>query len=496
MHTFWTVSDAVELVLRELTDGGTWRVGVWREAALDALPVACTCKLLSGVALDCLWDSMLLDDVVSTASFILAAQESGEDATHRIWNYTSRVRTLKVAPWGTNDQLLRQLHILGNTPFPKLRTLTILRGGFRDTFDMARIEPLLSPTLTSIEFPHQRTTVAALPRIAKKCPHLTVVRAYAPERDEPRSNDDPYSPFVDGLSEFMVELQGLHILDVGDEITTPAWLHVARLPRLRRLSLELHRPLDLPPLSLSQPPFEVLRDLTLTSGNIVALTELLGHLTSVPLRSLELSIWMNSAVTATAVHHLFLVLVSAVSSHSLEKFTLQFANVYASALHGDAEIHRIRGETIGILSAFTQLRTVIIDTLQAITLDDESMLKVARAWSQLRFLAISDAASPTTAMISLRSLDYLARHCPKLGCITLGIDVPAEYAVRSTEIIQQRALVSLTVFGSPLAEGQIDGVAGFIAARFPNLEWLIAATHSTDEWDQVARILHGNRMQV
>ncbi|KAJ7053463.1 hypothetical protein C8F01DRAFT_1235675 [Mycena amicta] len=359
---------------------------------------------------------------------------------------------------------------------------------------MARIEPLLSPTLTSIEFPLQPTTVGALPRIAKQCPHLTLVRAYAPERDEPRSKDDPCSPFVAGLSEFIVELQGLHILDVGDEITTPAWLHVARLPRLRRLSLELHRPLDLPPFSLSQPPFGVLRDLILTSGNIVALTELLGHLTSVPLRSLELSLWMNSAVTATAVHQLFLVLVSAVNSHSLEQFILQFATVYyASAFRPNDETHRIPGETIGILSAFTQLRVVIINTLQAMTLDDESMLKVARAWSQLRYLSVSHVASPTTAMISLRSLDYLARHCPKLGIIELGIDVPAdsEY-VMSDEIIQQRVLDSLTVYGSPLAEGQIDGVAGFIAARFPNLKSLIAATHSTDEWDQVARIIQGN----
>ncbi|KAJ7141946.1 hypothetical protein C8R43DRAFT_1238319 [Mycena crocata] len=483
MHHALEIQEIVELVYSHLdpTQDATSRFQGQRSyrtrqpKCCDLAAMAQTCSSLGNPALDLLWKSASLVNIlrcmpsdlwaVNAASlfqgpgnkmrFLRPIQEADWD---RVLMYAPRIRNLFSTHryCSLSDIFPMISKSLPGNIFPNLTGVHWWHHGD----DFAYINLFISPSTTSISFhsasPQAQSLLETLPG---KCPVLKDV--YIASKGEVGHYD--FGAEARAISSFVQKMEQTESLSVRI-LDQPTLEHLSGLETVKSLALE-----TLPPtLSFlrthGRPTFPQLRAVDLGHSLINPAIRFLDLCTDVPLESFN--VCFPLIATAGETHDLLQAISAACLPAHLRTLTIQ-SDFQAPHPTRPPSDYLVPGDSLRFLAGFTNLRNLFLKTPIGFDLDDAAVEQLARSWPRLITLHLegyipSSSAQPRTTLASLRSI---AHHCPLLTHLAITLDatsVPVP-AINRT----QRPLESLDVDRSAISAP--EAVARFVFALFPEL---------------------------
>ncbi|KAJ7267788.1 hypothetical protein C8J57DRAFT_1325852 [Mycena rebaudengoi] len=475
-------SSTISLEAYSTIAGESWK----RPALKDLAVVARTCRAFHGPALDALWRSTALVNLLRCMpSDLCRCDESGPE-----WNVTcdmKLLRPIEVKDW---DRVLiyapRVHHLFSNSYdcdlskvlpavsaclhprlFPHLQRL---HWGHSDN-DFRYIHLFLGPGITELSF-----TVSCTPAIS----FLTTaaLRYSALKTVAIRSNLSAVSVAeTKAVSVFLRSLTCVETLSV-DSIDEAGLQHICRLPTVTVLRLGI-----LPTLSAFNAgpdirALAVLRRLYLARAEIGVTTRFLAWCKEMPLKSLVLE--FITFLTGQETQNLFDAVSASVLHSSLTEINV--VNGYEDRNPAHFPHHLVHSHSIRPLFSFTNLTSVLIVTAVGIDLDNATVSTLARAWPRLEHLEISSfyqyspAARPRATLECLRSF---ASWCPCLTKLSMTLDGTAIPSLESgSSRVVHSALVYLHVEHSPISTPL--SVARFLSGIFTVLKEIRSSTDDND----------------
>lgn len=164
-------------------------------------------------------------------------------------------------------------------------------------------------------------------------------------------------------------------------------------------------------------------------------------------------------------------LASSTRRSSLQSLTLdrRYSNIAESQLE---DIHYILSrDTLQPLVFFHNLRELSIDLKNPMSLNDQELVDLARAWPLLRFLRIVSGSATSTHHLTLRALLMLVVACPKLESVGLCVDAVQVPKRRADRGIRSVVLKELDFPGSPIDDAEL--VAKFLLRHFPSADCVL-----------------------
>ncbi|KAJ7454299.1 hypothetical protein B0H11DRAFT_262345 [Mycena galericulata] len=474
MHHCLSIQEIIGIICCHLAPVVPWPVrrSSRQPEMKDLAAVARTCSAFEGPALDFLWRYSTLLNLLRCMASDLWAVDEDREVPGKIKCYLDSLRPIQITDWDRVLAYSRRIqHISSDDEdcdlskvfpmisvcfplelFPNLRGLHWYHSGPQFQY----IHLFLTSNITSISFN------------AKCAPALSFLSKLG--RDHPMLKDvsigcgetTPVSAFVRSLTS--IESVSVDSLDQG------ALQYLCQLPTLTSLGL-----MDLIPFSPTADiqPFPVLQDLRLAVSENRDMTCFFERCKQLPLKSLNLSIWLPA--TAAETHNLFTLLSTSISRSSLtDLFLYQGSNGLDPS---DVPIFSIQGQSIRPLLGFANLRSITLILLIEADFDNATISDLARAWPRIEQFELSSHYPSTSRRATLQCLHSFARFCPRLANLTITIDgTDLEQGIGCR--VLQHALKRLNVEFSPISAA--TPVARFVSAIFPNLRYISTDRDSMD----------------
>ncbi|KAJ6563651.1 hypothetical protein DFH09DRAFT_1158617 [Mycena vulgaris] len=459
----------------------------WKRPALNDLAViARTCRTFHDPALDALWRSSALVNLLRCMpSDLYHCEESGPK-----WNVKCDMKLLRPVEVEDWDRVLmyapRVQHLFSNSYdcdlskvlpaisaclpprlFPNLQRFHWGHSGN----DFRYIHLFLGPEITELSFAASCTTaISFLTTVALRYSALKTVAI--------RSDRSAVSVAeTKAVSVFLRSLTCVETLSV-DSMDEAGLKHICRLPTVTVLRLG-----TLPTLSIFDAgpdirALAVLRKLYLAFAEIGVTTRFLGWCKEMPLISLVVE--FITFLTGQETHNLFDALSASVLHSSLTEINL--INGYEDRNPAHFPNHIVHSHSIRLLFSFTNLTSVIILTAVGIDLDNATVSTLARAWPRLEHLELSSyyhyspATRPRATLECLRSF---AAWCPRLAKLSMTLDGTAIPSLEScSSRVVHSALVFLHVEHSPISTPL--SVARFLSGIFTVLKDIRSSAEDND----------------
>ncbi|KIJ62013.1 hypothetical protein HYDPIDRAFT_30833 [Hydnomerulius pinastri MD-312] len=404
--------------------------------------------------------------------------------------YTPRVRELTIDKRSEElcFKVLRSLVFRTTLLLPNLRRLRFL---CRENAAMAYIRPLLTPTITHLDVSfgvgYGSVVLDFLQGYHTLCPNLTSIRFH-------------YQGMNTKISTAICRAQSLESIDCG-LIDDTALTHIARSLTLKKFSTQLyhidsHRILrDIArDNSPDLPPFRNVKVINLHLGDLSFIIPFLKpHHQSFT----DVSLTFFVTPTTAILHSFFSALGSSTRQGSVRRVHL--LQVHQSEL--DRRWVRpdhwqpLTYDSLCPLQSFTCLRELVLELDNPVSLEEENLMMLARAWPRLEVLQVNYRSGwrvdSSTDPVTLNGLVSLLRLCPMLCTLGLSFDArevplpsldplastlqvpvpPSEPSEASAQQglwgIRNTRLKILNVSDSPIKDP--TSVARFLAEVFPSL---------------------------
>lgn len=377
-------------------------------------------------------------------------------------------------PLGEISVDVRALHAMSPSGVPLLCNLRQL--AFSDDPDSMKIARfLLAPTIKTVHLDF----VSDIFNVYDAATFFTVLNSRCPFLEHlefcriPRELSPTVSQFVCGWENLQTFLGNYS----GHGVTDEALIHLASLPTLSRLKINLkHNSL---PLALPPQPFPGLRDFTLSASHVGVVIDLLKSHHVLPLQSLTL----DFNITATALTELLHVMRDHCAHSCLTRLFLRYDFDISNA----SDV--IDPDTLRPLLAFTNLARLDLDCSYDVEdVDDTLLEEMAAAWPRLERLMLGpNRSSGRSSHVTLAGLVPLARYCPQLEFFSLPFDTSS--MERPGTKFRNRQLTELGVGCSRIADA--TAVAEFLSDIFPNLRsiyWRTTSGHHRDDGERWAEV--------
>ncbi|KAJ6540330.1 hypothetical protein B0H19DRAFT_1268930 [Mycena capillaripes] len=494
MHHCLKITEIVDMIcfhLHPKSSSPPWPAKPFRDLAA----MAKTCQIFLNPALDYLWSSATLVQLVircmpadlwavdprTTTSYrhqvrlLRTIRASDWDRLHL---YAPRVKELTSGLDGHNlSSVLPTLSALPDSLFRNLRTLD---WRHQDP-DFHHIHHFLRPTLTKIRL--SPTTVSGwsiLSTLLSKCPKLIDVSIASHSYEDPSVVSD----FVRGL-QFATTI---YVPSVDQDVLE----HLSSIPTLKSLTFQtLPENLTLSPVG-ERRTFPVLRELILEYPDIMSTTQFLAWCSAVALQTFNVTFY---AVTAAELHSLFATISTSLSPSHFMELTVDSQCEEPDTTNPDAFL--VANHSLRLLFRFTNLTVLSLTSPLGFDLDDDAISELAQAWPKIVTLRLK-GRHPThqPPRTTIACLNSFARHCPSLTLLTIVFDatiIPTAEADPRTRPVQHR-LKTLDVQNSPLQTS--IAAARFLSRVFPNLDDIDTHCEFEDSDDEDELLQHGDVIRL
>ncbi|KAJ7495425.1 hypothetical protein FB451DRAFT_1077064 [Mycena latifolia] len=465
MHRALEILEIIEMICAQVHSS------LMPKADRNLASLARVCRILSGPALDRLWEhqsslmnilSCMPDDLwennnFGEKSFVRARRQIKPSDWDRVHPYARRVKTFlfydydnerDTDHWSPVFEILAS-SLPGEHFFPNLHTI------FWDVMEMPWfpfVRLFLCPGIKSATMGMfaASTHLALISTLSAQCPLLTHVTLFIdPVLHEYCSA--PFSTLIHGVPR-------LEDLDLGT-LDQAAFEHLAHMSSLQALSITM--PTFIPFRGDEDPPrFVKLRRVgfgctthQFTTAFIAMKSWSLGSfrsmVTSVPTAAETAT--MYTLLTSHCAHAALRNLELGDARLNIESFPLVPACIVTS-------------DALRILFCFHNLRHVNLAPPAGFDLDDAVLAELARAWPRLSSLTLAGSGyRAPPSRVTLGALRALAAHCRSLMFLTLAFDasvVPDAPPERGT-LLRLDVADSIVVTPAPVAE--------YLFALFPRL---------------------------
>ncbi|KAG1770360.1 hypothetical protein EV702DRAFT_1139094 [Suillus placidus] len=466
-----------------------------KSTSLPAL--ASTCREFEHPALNALWKDLrsviplvncLPSDLLGSDRGCLVLQKPPDG---KVWDtlfkYASRVHSITMTQ--SHSSANHQTEALSllmlscpSTPasfFPKLRKLTLHDDGTRSTAEFLRMAFVPSLVELNLEIPSASSTaLPVLLSLGTLCPQLQRMTVKVAHTTDDSLHKIP--PFV---IQSVSQLHHLHTLSVWD-LGHKGMECLMQLRALQSLSLDLTASSSWGTLPQVQfPGFQDLTSLNLSTLTVQHASNFFGSLQIV--RSREINIHFTSRLTGLPINSIILsqflaILQERCDNDKLESFSLILPGKKFMSLSNFTSLH-----------AFRNLTQLDIGEGCKISMSDEELCQLVRAWPKLQVLKLNGYNNTTTILPTFHGLIELLRLCPALTSLSLVID--------ATELdgidlkcpgggLCNKHLKYLALGTSPVVS--LVEVAVILSGLFPRLEKVEPA----ERWTSVNSFLSGLRL--
>ncbi|KAG0701008.1 hypothetical protein DFH29DRAFT_587695 [Suillus ampliporus] len=387
--------------------------------------LASTCRIFERPALDVLWRNLQsVEPLVRCLPSDLFGIDHGcmtllKPLDAKMWDvlckYTSRVHSItQLGRLAVIEPLGSLMLLCPSAPaslFPNLRKLTWHTDGTYCAAAFLRMS--LVPTLLFLDIQISSASsmfLSVLSSLGTLCPHLwrMTVKSPSATSDSLRKT----SPFI---AQSISQLHHLRILSIWD-LGNQGIEHLMQLQALHTLWLDLKVSSVWDRRShLRFPGFHDLSSLTLYIDNLNHASDFLSSLQVISSESITLRFTATypSASASTTLSQFFAILQDTCDHDKLGSLTL---------VESLRQVHT-KPDVFTPLHTCRNLTRLLIEKGFDISMADEELCQLVRAWPKLevltisRFVAINDTTIPT-----FRGLIGLLRLCPALTSLTLVID--------------------------------------------------------------------------
>ncbi|KAG1890169.1 hypothetical protein F4604DRAFT_1914710 [Suillus subluteus] len=463
--------------------------------------LASTCREFEHPALDVLWrDLHSVSPLVNCLPSDLFGSDRGcsvlqKPPDGKVWDTlfkcASRVRSITITrSYRLENPQTEALSLLmlscPSTPasfFPKLRKLTLYDNGTRSTAEFLRMA--FVPSLVELDLQITSASSTALPVLSclgTLCPNLQrmTVQVARARDDWLRKN----SPFI---IQSVSQLHHLHTLSTCD-LGHKGMEYLMQLRALQSLSLDLTTSSSWDTLPQVQSPgFQDLKLLNLSTPTIEHASNFFRSLQIVRSRGISFNFASRragSSASGSAMLSQFLaILQEKCDNDKLESFSfIRLGNMQPTELGIFTSLH-----------AFRNLTQLVIGEDCDISMSDEELCQLVKAWPKLRVLKLS--LYNTITLPTFHGLIELLRLCPVLTSLSLVID--------ATELdgidlkcpgggLCNKHIKFLALGTSPLRSPV--NVAVILSGLFPCLEEVDIGGSASNKWIIVNDFLSGFRL--
>ncbi|KIM81022.1 hypothetical protein PILCRDRAFT_89306 [Piloderma croceum F 1598] len=510
MHACLSIPEILTIICNQLVSNDELDVKNQDLASLTAL--ARTSHIFSELALNALWYGLpnLAPLLLCMPSDLLDRQPGGgkrlflrRSIVSTDWSrfdyHAKRVRSLgflhrsearQITP---DSEVLRAIRL--SRPLaqlcPNLRHLNWSYVGYNDVQALEHIYSLIGPEICRLFLEigkldlAETSLIRSIPVICPRITHLSICVYY---RDHPEKSDH----FREMIWETVCCYE---LVDFWSDlpVSQRALLHLAGMPALRKLALEVSGSDAFISLSLPQCPFPALRDLDLTGKMAPAFLEAL------PSCMIE-AIRINSIPTIDDVDFMarfFQVLHERCSRQSLSRIGVYFGTNFMQPYHPGIDL----ADMLQPLLSFVNLQDITISIHHLFRLDNNFVEAAAKSWPRLRSLKLGIDGYDHRSMwggrsnITLIGLASLARHCPDLTSLAIVID--ATVVDHVLDIPVSNTKLDVLHLGNSIIENPTS-VAACLSRIFPCLTSIysycfppiLAEQMYPDRWNEVARLIN------
>ncbi|KAG2355750.1 hypothetical protein BDR07DRAFT_1613517 [Suillus spraguei] len=459
--------------------------------------LASTCRGFEHLALNVLWrDLPSVDPLVKCLPSDLFSLDQGHEVTvvlqkpvdSNMWNtfcnYASRVHSITQSVTSQNIDRLGLLMMscpsapMSSSLFPNLVHLTWNADGTRSAAEFLRMALVPSLVVFSLQVCSPSPSfLAVLSSLGASCPHLRVLNTVYRQSEELSRK---VSPFITQSISQLQHIQTLAIWDIGNQ----GIKHVMQLRALRFLSLDfttssawdakLYFPL---------PGFHDLDNLSLSIDAFGPASNFLSSLQVV--RSKEIKVNMltlnaSAGALSAALSQFFTVLQERCDNDKLESLSIVYSRGVA-----------VKSGVFTSLHAFRNLTRLLINGSFAISMSDEGLCQLVRAWPKLQVLNIGYYATDKMMVPTFHGLIHMLRLCPGLTSLALVIDTTKLDGIDLKHPgggISNQNLQSLVLGNSPIESPA--NVALILSGLFPRLHWL-----NLEHCDPLQNLLSGGKLK-
>ncbi|KAJ7110701.1 hypothetical protein C8R43DRAFT_1139272 [Mycena crocata] len=463
----------------------------------NLVSLARTCQALRDTALDAIWHTQksllplvkclpphIWEEVLEKKGRTLRLLEpiTPDDWT-RVQMYDHRVKKLAIESAELDANFFRALELSAPEPFllPNLRVLswTIEDDGY---FPFCRL--FLPPTLVTVVLVLQDCTpdLSLFSTLRLSHPHLTDIHVDVP----------PSPASVRVISSAVSAWKFIKKLTVVS-LDEGALTHIANLPQLQDLQMQSYVPPTVCYKSLAMitpsKHFPALQHIDISSDTVQSAFSLIAGVSSEELRQLHINAEGCSVSEAWEVSLAALERLPSrphLTSLSLSQRTNNLPSLPVSLLNR----YILGPRTLASLLTFSSLVKVLLHPCFGFDLDDATIHQMATSWPCLEILELGgERDTPRRPRTTLRSIVYLAEHCPQLHSLQLAVDAtdPVPRFSRQRKTRPQHMLSYFHTGPSPISSPPL------VAAFLSNVFAAIAFGHRPDTdanrpWTEVARL--------
>jgi hypothetical protein len=366
---------------------------------------------------------------------------------------------------------------------PNLRHLNWGSTGYDDVLVLEHIYSLIGPQICRLFLEigkldlAETSLIRSIPVICPRITHLSLCVYY---KDQPEESDH--------FSEMIWETVCCYeLVDFWSNlpVNQRALLHLAGMPALQKLALDVSCSDDFMSLSLPQCAFPALRDLELTDKTASAFLEAL------PSCKLEAIKFNFESDDVDLMARFFQALYERCSHQSLSRIDVDFWPDFAQP--------GIEADMLQPLLSFVNLQDITITVQHLFRFDNNFVETAAKSWPRLRSLKLDidgcDQRWGARPNVTLTGLASLARHCPDLTSLAIVID--AMVVDHVSDIPVSNTKLDFLHLGDSII-GNPTSVAAYLSAIFPSLtsiySWSFPIVQSgqkyRERWNIVAGLIN------
>ncbi|KAG1816163.1 uncharacterized protein BJ212DRAFT_214497 [Suillus subaureus] len=391
--------------------------------------LASTCREFEHPALNALWrDLQSVEPLVKCLPSDLFSIDQGRVVLQRpvdgkmwdtLFKYMSRVHSITVTQKRCSTVVEPLSVLMLSCPstsahlFPNLSKLTWHAEGTYIFAQFLRMALVPSMLVLHVEiFSASTAFLSVLSSLGTLCPHLQNMTMRI--RCETNDLSHQISPFI---TQPIAQLHHLHTLSVWD-LGSQGIKHVMKLRALQSLDLNLRASLAWDRnLCWQLPGFHGLKWLGLSTRTIEHASNFFSSLQVVGSSQVRVSftsqVAKSSASASTMLFQFFTIL-----RERCDIVELQYLSLVGCSGSGRAE-----SGIFTPLHAFPNLTHLLIDEVCNISMSDEDLCQLVRAWPKLQVLKFSSyVAFNATTVPTFHGLIKLLRLCPVLTSLSLVID--------------------------------------------------------------------------
>lgn len=467
--------------------------------------LASTCRAFKHPALNALWrDLQSVEPLVKCLPSDLFSIVQGrvvlqKPIDSKLWDtlfeYLSCVRsiTVKSIPPAVIEPLTVLMLSSPSTPaswFPNLHKLTWHADGTHKFAPFLRMALVPSLLVLYVEISAADSTfLSVLSSLGTLCPYLQDMTTHIRHK-----SDDLWHPISPFIAQSISQLRHLHTLsawDTGSKVTE----HVMKLPAMQSLSLDLRSSSDWGKKPQFQfPGFDHLKWLSLSTQTIEHASNFFSSLQVV--KSKQIKVDITNAFTTRSQ---FLAVLQKRCDHDELEY-LSLSTEYSKGV-------RMASDDFTPLRAFPNLTHLLIEGIGNVSMSDEALCQLARAWPKLQALTISSCVitDAYTTVPTFHGLISLLWSCPALTSLALvidttksdGIDVKRPGGGRCNKRLEFLALGNSRINAPVNVALIISGLFPYLKQvdlacwRRPPMDTTAQRKVDMNQWATVNTMLHG-----